>query len=201
MARPLLALTLLITFLAIAFGLRTWQHLRATGSTGFHGFRGRPGSAEWCGGLLFILGVALGLLAPLAELLGWVAPWTLSAAATTLGVALTLIGILATYLAQVSMGDSWRIGVRTEDRSALVVHGPFAVVRNPIFSCMLATIGGLTLLLPNLLTLTALTTLLIAVELQVRCVEEPYLRHVHGDRYRDYAARVGRFLPGLGRLG
>lgn len=200
MVRPLLALLLLIIFLAVAFGLRTWQHLRATGSTGFHGVSGRPGSAEWCGGLLFIVGLLLGALAPVAELLGWVAPSTSSPRMTTLGLALTLIGILATYLAQVSMGDSWRIGVRSDDRSQLVIHGPFAVVRNPIFTCMLATTGGLTLLLPNLLTLASLTALFLAVELQVRRVEEPYLRHVHGDRYRDYAARVGRFLPGLGRL-
>ena len=44
--------------------------------------------------------------------------------------------------------------------------------------------------------------LLIAIagiQLQVREVEEPYLRRVHGHTYRDYTTRVGRFLPWLGR--
>jgi len=36
------------------------------------------------------------------------------------------------------------------------------------------------------------------IELQVRLVEEPYLTAKHGDSYRDYAARVGRFVPGVG---
>jgi protein-S-isoprenylcysteine O-methyltransferase Ste14 len=36
--------------------------------------------------------------------------------------------------------------------------------------------------------------------LQVRAVEEPYLLSVHGDAYATYAARVGRFVPGVGRL-
>jgi protein-S-isoprenylcysteine O-methyltransferase Ste14 len=40
-----------------------------------------------------------------------------------------------------------------------------------------------------------------ALELQVRYVEEPYLLRAHGDAYRAYASRVGRFVPGVGLLG
>ena len=39
-----------------------------------------------------------------------------------------------------------------------------------------------------------------AVQLQVRVVEEPYLLATHGKTYAAYAARVGRFVPGAGRL-
>ena len=42
--------------------------------------------------------------------------------------------------------------------------------------------------------------LVVGIQLQVRLVEEPYLSRVHGVRYQAYAARAGRFLPGLGRL-
>jgi protein-S-isoprenylcysteine O-methyltransferase Ste14 len=35
----------------------------------------------------------------------------------------------------------------------------------------------------------------------VRFVGEPYLARAHGEDYRAYAGRVGRFLPGVGRLG
>jgi protein-S-isoprenylcysteine O-methyltransferase Ste14 len=48
------------------------------------------------------------------------------------------------------------------------------------------------------LSVASFVCLLIAVELQVRFVEEPYLLRTHGQRYRDYASRVGRFVPGLG---
>ncbi len=41
---------------------------------------------------------------------------------------------------------------------------------------------------------------LAALELQVRAVEEPHLQAEHGERYRAYAARAGRFVPGVGRL-
>jgi protein-S-isoprenylcysteine O-methyltransferase Ste14 len=199
MSRPCLALALLVVFYAIAFGLRTWQHLRATGSTGFRGLSGRPGSLEWLGGVLFAVGVLLSLVAALAEAAGWTSGlWQPAGASVVLGVALTLGGIAATYLAQVSMGDAWRIGVREEERTRFVTDGPFAVVRNPIFSCMLLTAAGLVVLIPNALSVASFVCLLVAVELQVRFVEEPYLLRTHGQRYRDYASRVGRFVPGLG---
>lgn len=200
MLHELTALLLLLGFYAIAFGLRTYQHLRATGSTGFHGLSGRPGSAEWWGGALFGLGVGLSLLAPIAGLLGWTAAPPVSLPRLVLGVLAAVLGIAATYGAQVSMGRSWRIGVRADERTALVTTGPFTVVRNPIFTCMLWTAGALVLLLPSPLTLAAAASLFLAIELQVRLVEEPHLQRTHGAAYRDYTARVGRFLPGLGRL-
>lgn len=199
MSRPVLALVLLVLFYAVAFGLRTWQHQHATGSTGFRGISGRPGSVEWLGGVLFAAGIALSLAAAVGEAAGWVTPlWEPELVGVLLGTVITIGGIAATYLAQVSMGKSWRIGVREDERTELVAQGPFAVVRNPIFSCMLVTAAGLVVLMPNWLSVASFAALLVAVELQVRFVEEPYLLRTHGQRYRDYASRVGRFVPGLG---
>jgi protein-S-isoprenylcysteine O-methyltransferase Ste14 len=194
------ALLLILGFYAVAFGLRTYRHLRATGSTGFHGLSGRTGSAEWWGGALFVVGVLLSVMAPIAGLLGWVATPDVGPGQFILGGAAALVGIAATYAAQTSMGRSWRIGVRGDERTELVTEGPFALVRNPIFSCMLFTAAALAVLLPNPLALASLVCLLVAVELQVRLVEEPHLLRVHGGKYRAYAARVGRFVPGLGLL-
>lgn len=199
MSRPVLALVLLVLFYAIAFGLRTWQHLRSTGSTGFRGVSGRPGSVEWLGGVLFAAGIALSLAAAVGEAAGWVTPlWEPGPAGVALGIIITLAGIAATYVAQVSMGDAWRIGVREDERTQLVAEGAFAVVRNPIFSCMLVTAAGLVALMPNWVSVASFAALLVAVELQVRFVEEPYLLRTHGQRYRDYASRVGRFFPMVG---
>jgi hypothetical protein len=55
------------------------------------------------------------------------------------------------------------------------------------------------LVFPSACALATFVLLLLAVELQVRFVEEPYLVRVHGDAYTAYSARVGRFLPGIGR--
>jgi protein-S-isoprenylcysteine O-methyltransferase Ste14 len=199
---PTLALVLYAVYLLLAFGVRTLIQLRRTGSTGFHGLGGRPGSAEWIAGVGFAVALLLGAAAPVLALLGWVEPiGSLDTSAIhALGNALALLGIAATLYAQLAMGTSWRIGVDPEERTALVTDGPFALVRNPIFSAMLPTALGLALLVPSWVSIAGLIGLVIALELQVRVVEEPYLLRAHGGAYADYAARVGRFVPSVGQL-
>ncbi len=120
--------------------------------------------------------------------------------AKTLGVALFTLGAVGTLAAQGAMGTSWRVGVDESERTQLVIAGPFAVVRNPIFTAMISASLGMALMVPNTVALAAFASLVAAVELQVRFVEEPYLIRTHGDRYLDYASRTGRLLSGLGRI-
>jgi protein-S-isoprenylcysteine O-methyltransferase Ste14 len=112
----------------------------------------------------------------------------------------TAAGIVATLWAQGAMGDSWRIGVDPDEKTGLVTAGPFAVVRNPIFSAMTVAAAGIVLLASNIVAIAALVVLVAAIALQVRVVEEPYLRQVHGEAYLGYASKVGRLVPGVGRL-
>ena len=197
-----LALGFYVLYLALAFGLRIWLQIRRTGESGFKGISGRVGSLEWTAGVLFILAITVGVAAPVLDITGTLEPLDAldSAGVRAAGVAIFIAGLVATLCAQVAMGDSWRIGVDETERTALVTSGPFAVVRNPIFAAMLPTSLGLALLVPNVVALAGVAALLLALEIQVRLVEEPYLLHQHGDAYRNYAARVGRFVPGLGRL-
>ena len=189
-------------FFLLAFGLRSIVHYRRTGSTGFVGISGRPGSAEWIGGVLFIVALVAAGGAPILQLAGTLLPHTDFDAAwvRAAGIALFLVGISGTLWAQFAMGNSWRIGVDTAVKTSLVATGPFRFVRNPIFSAMTAAVLGLALLVPNAASLLAVVSLIVALEIQVRLVEEPYLMRQHGDSYRSYAAGTGRFLPGIGRL-
>lgn len=197
-----LALVLYAVYGVLTFGVRIAVQIRRTGSSGFHGVGGRPGSAEWFAGVGFVVALAVGFAAPLLALLDAVEPIAAldTTAAHVAGVALAAAGIVATFVAQVAMGTSWRIGVDPAERTALVTSGPFALVRNPIFAAMLPTGLGLALMVPSWIALAGIAGLLLALELQVRAVEEPYLLSVHGDAYASYAARVGRFAPGFGRL-
>lgn len=195
------ALGLYVLYIALAFGLRTVVHRRATGSAGFRGISGRPGSAEWFAGVSFVVAMIAGVVAPVAQLLGAVGPvgplagWVVHLVGGVVAVA----GIVATVAAQNAMGTSWRVGVDPGERTTLVTAGPFASVRNPIFTAMVTAAAGLTLLAPNVVAIAGLATLALAVQLQVRVVEEPYLRRVHGEDYARYTAAAGRFLPRVGR--
>ncbi|HEY8083479.1 MAG TPA: isoprenylcysteine carboxylmethyltransferase family protein [Solirubrobacterales bacterium] len=199
---PTLALILYAVYLALTVGLRILIQVRRTGSTGFHGLGGRPGSVEWVAGVGFTVALLVGAAAPLLDLLDVVEPiGALDIAALhAVGLVLAVAGIVATFYAQVAMGASWRVGVDPEEQTDLVTSGPFALVRNPIFAAMLPTALGLTLLVPSWVAFVGLVGLASALELQVRVVEEPYLLHRHREVYATYAARVGRFVPGVGRL-
>lgn len=193
-------LVLYLVGLLAAFGIRTWLHRRRTGSAGWRGLSGRPGSAEWWGGALFAAAIVLGAVGPALAAGGTgPAPAPLPAAAAWVGLVVATAGFAGTLAAQAGMGTSWRIGVDPAERTTLVTTGVFAVVRNPIFTAMATALAGLVLLAPTVVTLAALGCLVAAVELQVRVVEEPYLRRTHGEAYARYTARVGRFVPGVGR--
>lgn len=194
------ALGLYLLGLLTAFGVRTWLHRNRTGSAGFRGLTGAPGTAEWWGGLLFAGALILGATGPVLAFTGTTPPWPLPSGTPWIGLMITITGLLGVLAAQTNMGASWRIGVDTTERTTLVTTGAFGLVRNPVFTAMLIALTGMALLVPTLVAVAAPVILLAAVELQVRYVEEPYLYAAHGEAYAHYAARVGRFLPGLGRL-
>jgi len=197
-----LALALYAILAAITFGVRVAVQLRRTGSTGLHGLPPGAGALEWVAGGMFIAGLAMVALALVLAAAGVLDPVAAldGPAGHAAGVVLAVAGICLTFGAQLAMGDSWRVGVDPEERTALVTDGPFGLVRNPIYSAMLPTILGLVLMVPSALAVAGLVVLFAGLELQVRLVEEPYLLNAHGDAYAAYTARVGRFLPKLGLL-
>ncbi len=202
MTMTILALVGWVLFLLLAFILRSVMQYLSTGKTGFVGVLGRPFSAAWWGGFLFVIatigcpiGCALDLLGLLSRCPGLLTPCWQCVAFGLYG-----IGLLGTLWAQVTMGASWRIGVDPSAKTQLVTHGPFAYVRNPIFTCMMVLALGLAILVPNWVSWLSVLALLTGLELQVRIVEEPYLLRTHSDSYRRYAQATGRFVPGLGRL-
>jgi protein-S-isoprenylcysteine O-methyltransferase Ste14 len=199
---PALALMLWALFGLIAIGGRILIHRRRTGASGVHGIGDPSRPIEWVGGTLFVGGIAVAIAGPLLELADEVAPiealdraWIHVAAIAVFG-----LGFALTILAQRAMGASWRIGVDPNERTGLVTDGLFGSVRNPIYSGMVPAIVALALLSPTALALAGALAVAVGIEIQVRGVEEPHLLRAHGEAYASYAARVGRFVPGIGRL-
>ena len=194
-----IALLLNAVYLALTFGVRGFLQWRRTGDAGFRLRAFSASAAERVGGLLFALSLALVLAAPVLDLTG-VLPAFAPLQLPALAVLLAVLGIAGTLHAQLSMGDSWRVGVDASESTALRTSGPFRYVRNPIFSWMILTAAALALLVPNLASFAGLAALVVGIELQVRLVEEPYLLRTHGDAYARWASATGRFVPGIGRL-
>jgi protein-S-isoprenylcysteine O-methyltransferase Ste14 len=198
-----LAAWMLAGFVVLTLFVRVAIQLRRTGRTGLIGLRRDAGLLDVLSGILFIGGMAMGVVSLQLVLQDSLEP--IEALNTgglhVIGIVLAALGGSAVFLAQLGMGASWRIGVSDEERTALVTTGWFSIVRNPIYSAMIVGWTGFALLVPTWLAFAGVVVIAAGLELQVRAVEEPYLIRTHGDEYRGYGSRVGRFLPGVGRFG
>ena len=202
---PRTALAAYVLFLLVAFVLRAVIQVRRTGP---HRLRVAVRDGRRRRTLrrrsLFTAALLAAAAAPLLQLAGVVAPLAALDRPLVHAIGLAALGfggIALTLWAQLGMGDSWRVGVDATERTALVTGGPFGVVRNPIFSADAAR--GRRARAPRRRTSSRSApaiALLVAVEIQVRRVEEPYLEtHAAASAYRRYAATVGRQCPALGR--
>jgi protein-S-isoprenylcysteine O-methyltransferase Ste14 len=120
MSAAWIALAVYLAGLLLTFGVRTWMQIRGTGTSGYRGFSGRPGSLAWWGGVLFPAAVLLGLLAPVLVLVGAAASWSALAHGTVAvtGFVVALVGLVVVLTAQTAMG-SW-VGYALERANGLV---------------------------------------------------------------------------------
>ncbi|WP_407563155.1 methyltransferase family protein [Streptomyces sp. 184] len=198
-----MAVTALVMFtllIAMVMGVRVLIQVRRTGDTGVRGKTRTQSPLQRLGESLGAIGLlALGVVSPVTALAG-LGPVVDSTPVALVGVVLAGVGIVATFAAQLAMGNSWRVGVDPDERTALITSGPFRFVRNPVTTTALLTCAGLILMVPGVVGVVGFVALVTANQLVIRLVEEPYLRRIHGSDYLHYAARVGRLVPGLGRL-
>lgn len=194
-----------VLFVGVVFCWRPLVQFRRHGTWGIILFRsGSLGQKlrDSLAVVLFILLVGQGIMAagwPEAlSLLGADHRSTLTVQHVT-GAVLLFGGIILLVTAQLDLGASWRIGIEEGTKPGLITSGLYRFCRNPIFLALVITVVGYTLLLPTRLSLVLLLGTFVGVRQQV-AAEEAYLLRAYGESYREYARRVGRFLPGLGKL-
>lgn len=120
-------------------------------------------------------------------------PWLNSTLLIGIGLALLASALIWVLVAQIQMGESWRIGIDEKTNSPLVQHGLFGVSRNPIFLGMLVMLVGLLFAIPTAATLIVTLFGFALIHIQVR-PEEPFLLDKYGEAYRVYQKRVRRWL-------
>lgn len=94
------------------------------------------------------------------------------------------------------MGREWRMGIDPGEKNNLLVTGPYAYVRHPIYALQqaLAIASAIAVPVPLMFIVAALEVILLSWE-AIR--EEQHLTRVHGDIYRNYMRTAGRFFPRL----
>jgi protein-S-isoprenylcysteine O-methyltransferase Ste14 len=109
------------------------------------------------------------------------------------GAALVLAGLAIYALALRAFGRSWRLGIDREQHGPLVTAGVFAWTRNPVYVGLDLVVVG-SFLMQGRLSFLALAGIIVALLHDQIRREERFLVQAHGDAYREYCARVGRYL-------
>lgn len=121
-------------------------------------------------------------------------PLALPAAVTWAAAAGVLLCLIASWICWKRMGKAWRMGINPDEKTQLVITGPYAYVRHPIYAISTVMAAASALAVPSAVMLAA--TLVHAVLLQWESRrEERHMLHTHGETYRVYCQTVGRFVP------
>jgi len=130
-------------------------------------------------------------------------PFALPIEATEPGVVASLrwaaasVGVLcylATLYCWLLMGRSWSMAIVPGQKTDLVTTGLFGVVRHPIYSLGILLMVCTAIVVATLPMLVAAVAYIALLNYKAR-KEEEYLTSCHGEAYRGYCQRVGRFLP------
>jgi protein-S-isoprenylcysteine O-methyltransferase Ste14 len=105
-----------------------------------------------------------------------------------------LICLLLTSVCWSRMGTHWRMAVSVKGEEELITDGPFRHVRHPIYALSMLLMICSAIVVPTVPMLVVAIVHLVLMQLKARN-EENHLLAVHGDLYRRYLARTGRFLP------
>lgn len=110
------------------------------------------------------------------------------------GAFFALIATLLTLICWHKMGTSWRIGIDPNEKTQLIISGPYQFVRHPIYTLSIILAIATFLTLP---TLFMFVTIAIHISLLLfeAIREEKYLVIQHGEQYANYIKITGRFLP------
>ena len=148
----------------------------------------------------FALGLVLAqfLLLAALVLLPHGSLWPVNALVIAVAIVLGAVGVLLAVLGAMRLGSALTASPIPRERAQLVTGGVYGHVRNPMYTGLMVGGLGLALLGASVWHITVWVALVLLLAGKARW-EERMLVAAHPD-YAGYAARVGRFLPGIGRL-
>jgi protein-S-isoprenylcysteine O-methyltransferase Ste14 len=96
-----------------------------------------------------------------------------------------------------TLGKQWAVAARLVEGHKLITEGPYAYVRNPIYTGMFGMLIATGLAMEHwIATIVAVVVFAVGLVIRVR-TEENLLRAAFGQEFEDYARRVPAVIPGI----
>ena len=113
-----------------------------------------------------------------------------------LGAALTVAGLLFAVWAREHLGRNWSHSVTIKHGHELITTGPYAVVRHPIYTGILAGFLGMAIAISQVRGFLVVVLIFIVFWLKLR-KEEEWMRSQFGETYATYARQTAALIPYL----
>jgi protein-S-isoprenylcysteine O-methyltransferase Ste14 len=111
-----------------------------------------------------------------------------------MGLALVIAGLLFAIWARVHLGGNWSGTVTIKQGHELIRSGPYAYVRHPIYTGLLAALLGTTAASGTVHAAVGLAIIAVALVRKLR-IEEAFMREIFPDAYQRYSAEVPALIP------
>jgi protein-S-isoprenylcysteine O-methyltransferase Ste14 len=110
------------------------------------------------------------------------------------GAVLTTSGLAFAVWARGYLGTNWSRSVTIKQDHELIVGGPYALVRHPIYTGILTGFLGSAIALGQVRGIIAFLLVSLALWAKLR-MEERWIREQFGASYDDYSQRVAALVP------
>lgn len=105
-----------------------------------------------------------------------------------------IAGLLFAVWAREHLGRNWSQAVTIKQGHELITTGPYAVVRHPIYTGMLAGLLGTAIALSQVRGFMAFVIFFVMFWLKLR-KEEQWMRSQFGETYATYAHQTAALVP------
>jgi len=150
--------------------------------------------------LLLLAPILIGyvLVASHAIRYGWINQrlWSHSLSIQAAGLALTIVGCGFAIWARLTLGANWSGRPTVKEGHELIVSGPYALVRHPIYFGLLLALAGSALAVDRGSCILGWALVAATYAVKIR-QEELLMMQTFPDSYLQYTERVRAFIPGI----
>jgi protein-S-isoprenylcysteine O-methyltransferase Ste14 len=147
---------------------------------------------------VFIFGIAIALLSTTRFPQPWLylQLWPVGLWPFWLGAAVTVAGLLFAVWGREHLGRNWSRSVTIKQGHELITTGPYAVVRHPIYTGVLAGFLGMAIAISQVRGIIVFVLIFLALWLKLR-MEDRWMRSQFGETYAIYARQTAALVPYL----
>nr|WP_288544468.1 isoprenylcysteine carboxylmethyltransferase family protein [uncultured Faecalibacillus sp.] len=110
------------------------------------------------------------------------------------GILLGMMGDIIFIISVLTMKESWRAGVSYEEKTDLITDGIYQISRNPAFLGFDLVYTGMYFMFFNPVLVVISLLAIIMFHLQIKYVEEPFLKQEFKEQYLQYYQQVNRYI-------